>query len=590
MTNYYFVPVYLLLSAVVSAAFFATKIFRTGFDDGTELLCLTKPLARWQVIFAKYFLLFTTILINALGAGIITLCNFANQSSSAHANFLVFGGTIVLTFFIELLFSAVAIIICIYKRKLFTVVTCWLVIFGFIVYSNVLTFALKPAQNVLNHTDYNLESDNFVQKNTFQSSQVNQMDSLPFTSGLSVTQKTTADDDFFQDFSEAMNVDPKKFYDEWNLHNRNQLFTGLKAIDLAGQFIKILNFNTMPSPISTWFNYSSHNIYFPYKLHFVSDQQKISKIQSNIVKLQLPYFLSNDGGLHFKLPFNLINQTIDIKNGLIAYNNPEYYQTNFLIFNKPIIQTGLYLGRNNVLNFVDQSRFIGQLNNYGELDEQKFFAILHNYFPHKTYYFVTNNSVYDYQSAPTDEFLANWLEDYDQHNKLSSWIGDVNQFILYFVNNYQDLVKYDDNQHKDGQENYYQFVRCYDLKVGQVPFSEKVIQTSILPILLQTLTCNDFLRHKTGIMFQAKLRIGSNAPAYYYFYPFIKLVPVNFPFLNLKSFFPSLPLPSLQTNEFIAYYWLEPVIRVRYSVIALLLFVIGLLSVSVYLYRHRDFA
>ena len=62
---------FLMLCVAIVASFIAIEIFRTSIDDGTELLTVSKPISRKEIVFAKLVIfLIYIIIISIISTGL----------------------------------------------------------------------------------------------------------------------------------------------------------------------------------------------------------------------------------------------------------------------------------------------------------------------------------------------------------------------------------------------------------------------------------------------------------------------------------------------------------------------------------------
>ncbi|RXY96786.1 hypothetical protein D8X55_02670 [Malacoplasma penetrans] len=90
---------FLMFSVAVVTCYIAIEIFRTGIDDGTELLTVSKPISRKEIVFVKLtiFLIYVLI-ISVLGMGISAFTYLDDLSTNSDSTTIMLGtftGTVV---------------------------------------------------------------------------------------------------------------------------------------------------------------------------------------------------------------------------------------------------------------------------------------------------------------------------------------------------------------------------------------------------------------------------------------------------------------------------------------------------------------
>lgn len=102
----------------VLSAFLGIILFKTPVDDGTELLIVSKPLSRLEILNTKIIIfLIGTLLLSILGS-IVSLFIFLNENTIPQKNLFIFLGFFVGSFISFSFFGFLSLIICLFAKKI----------------------------------------------------------------------------------------------------------------------------------------------------------------------------------------------------------------------------------------------------------------------------------------------------------------------------------------------------------------------------------------------------------------------------------------------------------------------------------------
>ncbi len=118
MSYYAYMPMYLMIFCAMLSAVYAIQLFRTNIDDGTEILIISKPITRREILVSKFTIFITTILFVAVAEALFTLfANFNPLATPADISTLSLG-SFVATIIDSFVFGSISIITSIYIRKI----------------------------------------------------------------------------------------------------------------------------------------------------------------------------------------------------------------------------------------------------------------------------------------------------------------------------------------------------------------------------------------------------------------------------------------------------------------------------------------
>ncbi|EGZ31766.1 ABC transporter permease [Malacoplasma iowae] len=142
----------LLVAAVISII--AVEIFRTPIDDGTELLIVSKPISRKEIVFVKLFIFLLYILLLSLIGTIIASFAFLNSSSSKDDSTTLVLGVLLGTIVNGLLFGSITTILSIYLKKIVSMVISVGISFALLIMTFLGSFTIKSPVAILKDRGY----------------------------------------------------------------------------------------------------------------------------------------------------------------------------------------------------------------------------------------------------------------------------------------------------------------------------------------------------------------------------------------------------------------------------------------------------
>lgn len=160
------VSAFLMFGCSVIAALFMIEIFRTPIEDGTEILTVSKPLSRLEIVLVKIASFILMLFMVAFLATLVSLFLFIQVSNLIEGLYIVIGifsGTVITCF----IFGGLTLILLIYARKIVALMLVFAISFSFTIFSVfVALFAKNPIQ-VINRTNdsisyintFNLDKD-----------------------------------------------------------------------------------------------------------------------------------------------------------------------------------------------------------------------------------------------------------------------------------------------------------------------------------------------------------------------------------------------------------------------------------------------
>lgn len=144
---------FLLFGMAVVSCFIAIEIFRTSIDDGTELLVVSKPLSRREIVFVKLTVFIVSILVVSLLTGAIGATSFISTNSYVNDNINIVIGFFVGSFVVGMIFGSLATIISVYAKKVIAMLLTIAIAFALMVYSLLSSFVIDNPVNVLDKND-----------------------------------------------------------------------------------------------------------------------------------------------------------------------------------------------------------------------------------------------------------------------------------------------------------------------------------------------------------------------------------------------------------------------------------------------------
>ncbi len=145
---------FLVFSMAIIGCFVSIEIFRTSIDDGTELLVISKPLSRTEIISVKCIIFVICIVIISLIGALLSTASFFSTNSYYVDNINIILGVFVGSLVCGLLFGSLATILSIYLRKVVSMLLTIAIAFLLMVYSLLSTFVVdNPVKIMENQPD-----------------------------------------------------------------------------------------------------------------------------------------------------------------------------------------------------------------------------------------------------------------------------------------------------------------------------------------------------------------------------------------------------------------------------------------------------
>lgn len=144
----------LLVAAVISVI--AVEIFRTPIDDGTELLIVSKPISRKEIVFTKLLIFLIYVISISIVGAIIAAFTFLNRSSSREDSTTLLLGVLLGTVVNGLLFGSITTILSIYFKKIISMVISVGISFALLIMTFLGSFTIKSPVQILQDRGYTI--------------------------------------------------------------------------------------------------------------------------------------------------------------------------------------------------------------------------------------------------------------------------------------------------------------------------------------------------------------------------------------------------------------------------------------------------
>ncbi|MDR1991317.1 MAG: ABC transporter permease [Mycoplasmataceae bacterium] len=156
----------------ISCSIMAVVIFRDSKEDGSELIIMSKPIARWKIIVTKFICfgnmtlimiaVSMLIMIGTLGFGKFNLASNPNGINMSELTEMLLG-LLMGTLIVCLLFGAIAILLSVISGKIIIMVsTIGVAVIFNIIYMLVPILSITPNKYVINQYSIYLNSMNYV--------------------------------------------------------------------------------------------------------------------------------------------------------------------------------------------------------------------------------------------------------------------------------------------------------------------------------------------------------------------------------------------------------------------------------------------
>lgn len=233
-----YVSIILLLVIIIAtcSAYITATIFRSGIDDGTELLLLSKQITRLNIIWAKVFVLISIeLIISALCSILVIFTKFFKFGISNPLPFVI--GVFLMYFIVSLFFSSITIILSLkLKKSSLTIVSSSIAVL--ISLLSFINYIVAKTPGIFNTADsYSISQNALFKKNDNKNFELYDGYNLYFN-GYPVTSETTNyDGNLIINNNNNDNV-INNIYKQ-NLNKTNFLITS--QIDIGFQWTQLLN-------------------------------------------------------------------------------------------------------------------------------------------------------------------------------------------------------------------------------------------------------------------------------------------------------------------------------------------------------------
>lgn len=140
---------FLMFSMATTAAFIAIEIFRTSIDDGTELLTISKPISRKEVVFVKLVIfLIYIITISVISLGLASFSLLTKQGN-VNDNLKIIIGMFVATFINGIIFGSIATLLSLYCTKIISLLITLSIAFVLMVFSMLTSFIVESPIDIM---------------------------------------------------------------------------------------------------------------------------------------------------------------------------------------------------------------------------------------------------------------------------------------------------------------------------------------------------------------------------------------------------------------------------------------------------------
>lgn len=144
---------FLVFLAAITFTFISILIFRAPIDDGTEILIVTKPLTRFEILFVKVSVYISFLIIIGLVGSILATFVYVHSFSYYEDNLKIIFGTFVGTLACGLLFGGITTIVATFFRKTVVMLISISIVVFFMLYSLLSVFVISNPLKVLSKQD-----------------------------------------------------------------------------------------------------------------------------------------------------------------------------------------------------------------------------------------------------------------------------------------------------------------------------------------------------------------------------------------------------------------------------------------------------
>lgn len=475
-----YVSLILLIVIIIAtcSSYITATIFRSGIDDGTELLVLSKEIGRSNIIWSKVIVLITIETILSLFCAFLAFFSkYFEYGNSNPTPYVI--GIFLIYLIVGIFFSSITILFSLKLKRssltlLSTAISVMLSILCFV------NYLVAKTPGIYNNIDSYTISQNALFKKTSDSNMEIQDGYNLYFNYYPVTSETTNYSGELIINEDNMNNVIQTIYNQ-NLQKTN--FLNTSKIDLGFQWTQLMNLSnfihnnetTEPTSASPSASFNS-SVMSNYYLEF----QQID-IQTNNEKY---------------ISYNIYNDSLKLN--VVPFSTRE----NFLIINN--------------VNFIKDAKSISSIDNeyYSLYNNKIYIPIMINVNQESKIRLVQFDNPYLIKSSTIIEYLIKNFNILDKYNNFLEYISKDNYFFSQFlltllfnnysnlieeVNNYRDIEIVDENNKiinviknsdiKNILKNYFYInLRFNDINPSDYFNNDNIISTkSIITFCLQSL-------------------------------------------------------------------------------------------------------
>ena len=407
--SYISIIILIVIIIATCSSYITATIFRSGIDDGSELLVLSKQISRLSILLSKVIVLLTFEIITSMFCSILVIfTKFFKYGISNPTPFVI--GVFLMYFIVSMFFSSLTILFSLKLKKsgLTLISSSIAIVLSILTFINYIVGKTPGINNTID--SYSVSQNSLFKKNNSQEFELYDGYNL-YYNYFPVTSTTTN-----YDGELIINNDNKNNiinYIYWQNLNKTK-FLATSKIDIAFQWTQLLNLS-----------------------NFIFDKNTVEITCSSVSSLFNSQVMSN-----YYLEFKQI--PIDNNDYLFFNWQNNLNNINFL----PIVtreKFGIYKENNNTTKFF----YLNPIdNNFYNLKSQYVYIPIIDEF--KKVKFVKFNNPYLNKSDEIINFLTNKLNIIYEYKKFKNWINNhyndinyyFNQFLLsYFFNSFIILLE-----------------------------------------------------------------------------------------------------------------------------------------------------
>lgn len=180
---------FLMFCISMVGSFLAIEIFRTSIDDGTELLTVSKPISRKEVVMVKLtiFLLFI-VAISILSLSISGFM-FLNPLGNKNDNIKILIGIFAATLINGVIFGSIATLLSLFCKKIISLLITLSITFILMVYSMLSSFVVKSPITKMQQDGNGLKLTSLIDYKYDEQNKIWTLDLIQGSSVISVDEK-----------------------------------------------------------------------------------------------------------------------------------------------------------------------------------------------------------------------------------------------------------------------------------------------------------------------------------------------------------------------------------------------------------------